>query len=108
MLRYNPCNIKSTDLSACALTFLIWQRGQDPNRQAHAAGPHETLFDAHKLDPLAPLELETDSFGWMTDRLVEIARRHSGGRLVSTLEGGYHLDALAESVALHVTRLLEA
>ncbi len=65
-------------------------------------------FDAHKLDPLAPLELETESYGWMTDELVRVAKRHCEGRLVSILEGGYHLDALADSVALHVTRLLES
>ncbi|MEK7732565.1 MAG: histone deacetylase, partial [Planctomycetota bacterium] len=57
-------------------------------------------FDAHRLDPLAPLELETDSYEWMTDELVDVAKRHCGGRLVSVLEGGYHLDALADCVAL--------
>ena len=65
-------------------------------------------FDAHRLDPLAPLELETESYGWMTDALVGVARRHCDGRLVSVLEGGYHLEALADSVALHMTRLLGA
>jgi len=64
-------------------------------------------FDAHRLDPLAPLELETSSYGWMTDVVLDVARRHSHGRLVSVLEGGYHLDALADSVSLHVTRLLD-
>ena len=65
-------------------------------------------FDAHRLDPLAPIELETESFGWMTDALLQVARTHCDGKLVSLLEGGYHLDALAESVALHVSRLLDA
>ena len=65
-------------------------------------------FDAHKLDPLAPLELTTEVYGWMTDRLVEVARKHGNGRLVSMLEGGYHLGALADSVCLHVSRLLAA
>ncbi len=65
-------------------------------------------FDAHKADPLAPLELETDSFGWMTDELVAMAKRHCDGRLVSILEGGYDLKALSESVALHVVRLLNS
>jgi acetoin utilization deacetylase AcuC-like enzyme len=65
-------------------------------------------FDAHRLDPLAPLELETASYGWLTDELVSVARRHCDGRLVSLLEGGYHLEALADSVALHVERLLTA
>ena len=65
-------------------------------------------FDAHKADPLAQLRLETSDFGWVTERLVEIAARHCGGRLVSVLEGGYDLDALAASVALHVRTLLQA
>jgi len=64
-------------------------------------------FDAHRMDPLAPLELETESFGWMTDAMTTAASRHCEGRLVSTLEGGYHLEALSESVALHVQRLLD-
>ena len=65
-------------------------------------------FDAHRLDPLAPLELETESFGWMTDEVLGVAKRHCGGRLVSVLEGGYYLDALADCVALHVEKLLDA
>jgi acetoin utilization deacetylase AcuC-like enzyme len=64
-------------------------------------------FDAHRADPLAPLDLETESYGWMTDTMVDVARRHCRGRLVSFLEGGYNLKALADSVALHVERLLE-
>ncbi len=63
-------------------------------------------FDAHRLDPLAPLELTTESFGWMTDEVVRAAGKHCDGRIVSVLEGGYHLEALADSVALHLTRLL--
>ena len=65
-------------------------------------------FDAHRLDPLAPIELATETYGWMTDELVGIAKTHCNGKLVSMLEGGYHLDALADCVALHVTRLLDA
>jgi len=63
-------------------------------------------FDAHERDPLAPLELTTEMFGWMTDRVVEAARRLCRGRLVSVLEGGYDLAALSDCVALHVSRLL--
>ncbi len=65
-------------------------------------------FDAHKADPLAQLRLETADFGWITLQLLEIAKRHCGGRLVSVLEGGYDLDALAASVALHVRTLMQA
>ncbi len=64
-------------------------------------------FDAHKADPLAQLRLETADFGWITERLLEVAARHCQGRLVSVLEGGYDLDALAASVALHVRTLLQ-
>src|SRR5690606_17037151 len=62
-------------------------------------------FDAHRADPLAMLELEEDDFGWVTARLVELARKHAGGRVVSVLEGGYDLNALANSVLVHLNAL---
>ncbi len=65
-------------------------------------------FDAHRLDPLAPIELDTQSFGWMTDVMLEIAKQSAQGRLVSVLEGGYHLEALSASVACHLERLIDA
>jgi acetoin utilization deacetylase AcuC-like enzyme len=64
-------------------------------------------FDAHKLDPLAQLRVETTDFGWITSRLLEVSSRHCDGRFVSVLEGGYDLEALAASVALHVRKLLQ-
>ena len=64
-------------------------------------------FDAHRADPLAQLRLEVADFSWITARLMAVARRHCGGRLVSLLEGGYDLDALADSVAAHVRGLME-
>jgi acetoin utilization deacetylase AcuC-like enzyme len=63
-------------------------------------------FDAHKADPLAQLRLETADFAWITAALMGVADRHCGGRIVSILEGGYDLDALAASVAAHVRTLL--
>jgi acetoin utilization deacetylase AcuC-like enzyme len=63
-------------------------------------------FDAHRLDPLAGLELEADDYAWVTRRLVDLALRHADGRVVSSLEGGYDLGALAESSAAHVGALL--
>ncbi|MGR3462619.1 MAG: histone deacetylase family protein [Roseovarius sp.] len=63
-------------------------------------------FDAHRDDPLADLRLETEDFVWITDRLCDLADTLCGGRLVSCLEGGYDLDALAESAAAHVDRLI--
>jgi acetoin utilization deacetylase AcuC-like enzyme len=64
-------------------------------------------FDAHRLDPLAPLNLETESFDWMTRLILDTADEHCNGRLVSVLEGGYHLDALADSTVTHVSLLME-
>ncbi len=65
-------------------------------------------FDAHQNDPLANLRLVEDDFAWATQELVEIAERHAGGRIVSMLEGGYDLAALARSTAVHVKRLMDA
>lgn len=63
-------------------------------------------FDAHRLDPLANLRLEAKDFGWATRRVMEIAGRRSGGRIVSVLEGGYSLEGLSKSVAAHVHALM--
>jgi acetoin utilization deacetylase AcuC-like enzyme len=65
-------------------------------------------FDAHRSDPLAQLMLEEADYTWVTERLLEIAYRHSAGRLVATLEGGYDLSALAASAAAHVRVLMSA
>ena len=62
-------------------------------------------FDAHRLDPLAQLELEADDYRWLTGELLAIARRHAQGRVVSMLEGGYNLDALRECSVAHVRAL---
>jgi acetoin utilization deacetylase AcuC-like enzyme len=64
-------------------------------------------FDAHRADPLAMLELVEDDYGWVTTRLVELARKHSRGRVVSVLEGGYDLSALANSALVHLNALRE-
>jgi acetoin utilization deacetylase AcuC-like enzyme len=63
-------------------------------------------FDAHRLDPLGGLDLDDDDYAWITREIVAIAERHGGGRVVSTLEGGYSLTALAEAGAAHVRALL--
>lgn len=63
-------------------------------------------FDAHAADPLAGLEVETEDFIWLTEEFRAIAERHAAGRIVSVLEGGYDLGALAESVATHVQTLM--
>ena len=62
-------------------------------------------FDAHRLDPLAQVRLTEESYRRMTRLLAELAERHAGGRLVSVLEGGYHVRALADSVQAHLEEL---
>ena len=64
-------------------------------------------FDAHKLDPLANLNLDAEDYAWVTQELLAIARKHARGRVVSTLEGGYSLTALRQSVQAHVAALLD-
>ncbi len=65
-------------------------------------------FDAHALDPLAELNLEDDDYRWVTDELMQIADHCCEGRIVSILEGGYSLEALASSTAAHVRTLMKA
>ena len=59
-------------------------------------------FDAHREDELGQLGLVEADYEWITRRLVEVADEHCGGRIVSCLEGGYSLSALARSVAAHL------
>ena len=59
-------------------------------------------FDAHARDPLASIQLEEMDFEWVTRQLLEIAGECADSRLISTLEGGYDLEALANSVQAHV------
>ena len=63
-------------------------------------------FDAHWRDPLASLNLTEADFAWATKRLMDLADRRCGGRLVSMLEGGYDLEGLSKSVAAHVDALM--
>ena len=62
-------------------------------------------FDGHWRDPLAQFQLEDQDMGWLTGELVALADRHASGRLVSVLEGGYDLQALAECSVAHVAAL---
>ncbi|HEX7028723.1 MAG TPA: histone deacetylase family protein [Gammaproteobacteria bacterium] len=64
-------------------------------------------FDAHREDPLALLGLVEEDYYWVTRQLVDMARQHCRGRVVSSLEGGYNLAALGASVTAHVRALLE-
>jgi len=63
-------------------------------------------FDARARDPLAQLRLETADFAWVTRQILDVADKCCSGRVVSTLEGGYDLDALAASAAAHVLALM--
>ncbi len=65
-------------------------------------------FDAHRLDPIGSLNLETEDFGRLTQFVGEIARTHAKTQIVSLLEGGYDRDALAASVRIHVETLSSA
>jgi len=64
-------------------------------------------FDAHRADPLAQINLETEDFFWLSAELAALADRHCGGKIVSVLEGGYNLDALTMCVAAHIRALAQ-
>jgi len=63
-------------------------------------------FDAHMRDPLANINLDEADFVWATQKIMDLADRYAGGRVVSLLEGGYDLQALGGSVAAHVGTLM--
>jgi acetoin utilization deacetylase AcuC-like enzyme len=65
-------------------------------------------FDAHAEDPIGSFGLETEDFGALTSAVLDVARTHASGRLVSCLEGGYNTQRLAESVEVHLRTLLAA
>ncbi len=82
--------------------ILPWMLEWGPELVLVSAG-----FDAHRADPLAGLHWEAEDFGWITHRICDLAEDCCDGRVVSTLEGGYDLEALAESVGQHVEVLME-
>ena len=63
-------------------------------------------FDAHYKDPLAQVALNTSCYAWMTRRVLEAAGQHAGGRVLSLLEGGYHLHAMPECIVTHLREML--
>src|SRR5262245_16501013 len=67
-----------------------------------------TGFDAHRADTIGVLGLEVEDFPALTRSILDVARAHAGGRVVSCLEGGYNLDALAAGVVAHLGALLQA
>ena len=64
-------------------------------------------FDAHAADPLAEQELQAEDYAWATRAIVKVANARCGGRIVSSLEGGYDLEALGQSALAHVRALQE-
>ncbi|MFY9347667.1 MAG: histone deacetylase family protein [Orrella sp.] len=78
-----------------------------PRLQAHA--PEMVFisagFDAHLEEDMAQLNLVESDFAWLTEQIVAVADRHAQGRVISSLEGGYNLSALARSVVAHVRAL---
>ncbi|MDX1569028.1 MAG: histone deacetylase family protein [Xanthomonadales bacterium] len=80
-----------------------WARLVD---EIEAFEPHLVMisagFDAHRLDPLADLNVTTDDYAWLTEALLGVAERQAEGRIISALEGGYSLTALKESVRAHL------
>jgi acetoin utilization deacetylase AcuC-like enzyme len=64
-------------------------------------------FDAHRDDDLGQMGLVEQDFAWITERIKTVADRHAQGRIVSCLEGGYNLDALARSVEAHLRVLTD-
>ena len=65
-------------------------------------------FDAHARDPLAQMRLGADDYAWVTKELLAVAETSARGRVISCLEGGYDLEALAESAAAHVREMMQA
>ncbi len=100
-------NIVNTPLSAGAsgddfrraISSSWWQavEAHQPDLILISAG-----FDAHRDDPLADINLDEGDFAWVTEEITALAEQFSQGRIVSTLEGGYDLQALADSTLAHL------
>ncbi|HCK80011.1 MAG TPA: histone deacetylase family protein [Candidatus Competibacter sp.] len=105
----NIVNVPLTAGSGSAELREAWREDIEPALQQFK--PQLILisagFDAHYLDPLAELNFSEDDYAWLTRRIVAVARKFGQGRVVSVLEGGYNLPALAASAAAHVSALME-
>ena len=64
-------------------------------------------FDAHREDDMGQMNLNEQDYAWITERVKNVARRHAGGRIVSSLEGGYNFSALGRSVEAHIRVLAD-
>jgi acetoin utilization deacetylase AcuC-like enzyme len=82
---------------------------QELNKFAKKVRPDLVLlsagFDAHRLDPIGSLGLETEDFQWLTEAVIDVAKETAHGRVVSLLEGGYNVDVLPLCVHEHLLAL---
>lgn len=105
----NIVNIPLIANSGTADLHHVWQQDIEPALRQFQ--PQLLLisagFDAHYLDPLAELNFNEDDYAWLTRQILAVAQDCCAGRVVSILEGGYSLPALAASVAAHVKALME-
>ena len=106
----NIVNIPLIANSGAADLRHVWQQNIEPALRQFQ--PQLILisagFDAHYLDPLAELNFNEDDYAWLTRQILAVAQDCCEGQVVSILEGGYNLPALAASVAAHVKALMEA
>ncbi|MBV8456591.1 MAG: histone deacetylase family protein [Acetobacteraceae bacterium] len=104
----NIVNVQLAPYSDGSAFRTAWERTILPAVERY--GPELLIvsagFDAHKVDPLAQLQVETSDFAWLTTELVELADRCCAGRIVSVLEGGYDLTALGQCAVAHVRALM--
>ena len=95
-------NSGSTEFRNAYTDIILPALGEfDPDLIMISAG-----FDAHARDPLCQLNVNTEDFGWITDELLQLAAKCCDGKVVSSLEGGYDLGALSDSVTAHVQSLM--
>ena len=88
---------------AIAVSWLPQLRAFAPEFILVSAG-----FDDHETDPLGQLEREADDFAWIAQEIIDLAHQFASDRVVSTLEGGYEIDALGECAVSHVQRMADA
>ncbi|MCP5365892.1 MAG: histone deacetylase family protein [Hyphomicrobiales bacterium] len=108
-IHHNIVNVELAPGSGTQEFRAAWQDRIIPKLRSF--GPELILisagFDAHARDPLCQLRVQTEDFAWVTAEILKVANEFCQGRVVSTLEGGYDLGALAASAAVHVKALME-
>ena len=106
----NIVNIPLAPNSGSTELHQAWEADMEPALRAFK--PDIILisagFDAHTMDPLASLNFSDEDYDWITHKILSVAAEYCEGRVVSSLEGGYNLSALASSAAIHVKALLKA